>query len=100
MDSKTEANNTNRFRTMKKKDTTSKSDTTNKFDITKFDINNKSDIYDTSKVKELQSFLKAMDYYSGEVDGILGPHTKAALNAFQDIKMGTPIKKEYNLKIK
>lgn len=36
-----------------------------------------------SQVKEAQNALKAQGLYKGQVDGIMGPRTKAAITAFQ-----------------
>lgn len=37
----------------------------------------------TAKVKQVQRGLKAYGYYDGEIDGVVGPKTKAALEWFQ-----------------
>lgn len=37
----------------------------------------------TAKVKQVQKGLKAFGYYGGEIDGVVGPATKAALESFQ-----------------
>lgn len=37
----------------------------------------------TERAKRVQAGLKAYGYYNGEIDGVVGPDTKAALSKFQ-----------------
>ena len=45
---------------------------------------------DSDLVVRVQIKLKSLDYYKGTVDGIYGPKTKAALEAFQQVR-GLPV---------
>lgn len=38
---------------------------------------------DTATIREIQTFLKERAYYTGAVDGIAGPNTRAAIRAFE-----------------
>jgi len=38
---------------------------------------------DAARIRELQSALKARGFYNGAIDGILGPQTNAAIEAYQ-----------------
>lgn len=40
-------------------------------------------------VREAQTLLKQLEYYSGSIDGIYGPSTQAAVRAFQDERISS-----------
>jgi peptidoglycan hydrolase-like protein with peptidoglycan-binding domain len=40
--------------------------------------------------KEIQAALKGAGFYSGELDGVIGPATKEAIRKFQEANQLTP----------
>ena len=48
------------------------------------------DIDSSDKTKQIQTALKKAGFYKGEIDGKIGPRTKAAIRAFQKAKKLNP----------